>query len=129
MGMTIRKAMGLVCVIAAAVPPYVLYAKSEDGNMRNPGLFLAMLAAAVTSFVVASVTKRLPSFRAQLIAGIGGSYLALLGLLFFVAAIQGKVAETLMWTPVILLFGLPFMAPLVGLAWLGSTLIFGLRKE
>ena len=44
MGMAIRKAMGFVCVIAAAVPPYVLYAKFEDGNMRNPGLFLAMLA-------------------------------------------------------------------------------------
>ena len=113
-----RIALGILCIIAAAVPPYFLYAKSEDGNTSNPALFFAMLIAALTSFAVFSITKKIPSFRAQLIAGFGGSYLALLGLVFLAAAIHGETADTFMWTPIILLFGIPYMAPLVGLSWL-----------
>ena len=121
--------MGLLCIILATVPPYLLYTRHEDGNLRTHGLFRAMLIASVTCFAVFSLTKKLPSFMSQLIAGIIGSYIALIGLVFFRAAIIGEIAETIMWSPIIVLFGIPFMAPLVGLSWLSSTLIFGMKKK
>jgi hypothetical protein len=124
-----RITLGFLCIIAAAIPSHLLYATHEDGNLRNPGLFLAMFIASVTSFAVFSLTKKLPSFTSQLIAGILGSYLAFLGLVFLIAAITGDTAETIMWTPIIVLFGIPFMAPLVGLSWLSSVLIFGIKKK
>ena len=125
----VRITLGFLCIIAAAIPPYLHYVRHKDGNLRNPGLFLAMLIASVTCFAVFSLTKKLPSFMPQLIAGIIGSYIALIGLVFFRAAIIGEIAETIMWSPIIVLFGIPFMAPLVGLSWLGSTLIFGMKKK
>jgi hypothetical protein len=125
----VRITFGFLCIIAAAIPPYLHYARHKDGNLRNPGLFLAMLIASVTCFAVFSLTKKLPSFMSQLIAGIIGSYIALIGLVFFRAAIIGEIAETIMWSPIIVLFGIPFMAPLVGLSWLSSTLIFGIKKK
>ncbi len=94
----------------------------------NPGLFIAMLAASVTSFTVFSVSKHMPSYRTQLIIGVLGSYFAFLGLVFLVAMLQGEIAETYMWTPIILLCGIPFMAPLVGLSWVSSTIVFGFRR-
>jgi hypothetical protein len=123
-----RITLGFLCIIAAAIPSYLLYAKHEDGNLRNPGLFLAMFIASVTSFAVFSITKKLPSFTSQLIAGIMGSYLVFFGLVFAIAIITGATAETIMWSPIIVLFGIPFMAPLVGLSWLSSTLIFGIKR-
>jgi len=124
-----RITLGLLCVIVAALPPYLLYATHEDGNLRNPRLYLAMLIASVTSFAVFSFAKKLPSFKIQIIAGIGGSYFAFFVLVLLVAAIMGEIAEFIMWSVIIVLFGIPFMAPLVGLSWLSSTLVFGMKKN
>jgi hypothetical protein len=113
----------------AAVPSHLLYAKNEDGNLLNPHVFLAMLIASVTSFLVFSLAKKIPFFLVQIIVGIGVSYLAFLGVIFLIAAITDEMAETIMWMPIMILVGIPNMAPLVGLSWLGSTLIFGMKKE
>lgn len=126
---TARIIAGLLCVIAAAVPSYLLYAKHEDGNMRNPGLFLMMLIASVISFAIFSLAKKLPSLITQLIAGIFGSYIAIFGLFFLLAAIKGTEAEFIMWSPIIIIFGIPWLAPLVAMSWLSSILVFGINKK
>ena len=124
----IRIILGLALIIAAALPSHIFYTRMNHGNFKDPTLFMTMLAAAATSFAVFSCSKLIPSYRAQLISGILGSYCAFLGLVFLWAAIKGDFAETYMWTPIIILFGIPFMAPMVALSWLASTLVFGLRK-
>ena len=57
----------------------------------------------------------------KVMAGIGGSYLAWLAIL--VAA----GPETLMWLPVIILVGIPFTAPVLMGAWVGSGFLIADR--
>ena len=122
--------LGLLCVLGGTLPSYVIYAKSKDGNLWNPGLFEMMVVAAITSFLIFAVCRHLLSTaKKRLIAGVIGSYAAFLVVLTVGAGLHGQLAETLMWMPVILLFGIPFMAPLVGMSWLGTRLMFGPMRE
>jgi len=45
------------------------------------------------------------------------------------SAIIGDLSETMMWMPVILMFGIPYMAPLIGMSLLGNMLVFEDRIE
>ncbi len=127
---TIIRILGVLCVIAGTIPPYLMYAKSEDGNLRNPALFATILVAASISLAVFGVCRLLfTTALKRLFIGAIASYVALLLFLLVAARITGDLAETTMWMPIILLFGIPFMAPLVGMSWLGSILIFGKRNN
>ena len=111
------------------VPPHVMYAKSEDGNIWNVSLFAMMLAAAIASFVTFVACRIMLTTKGKrLFIGVIASYLVMLILLLVASGVTGDIAETMMWMPVILLFGIPYMAPLVGMSWLGSVLVFGNEK-
>ena len=120
--------LSLLCIVVAAVPGQIMYAIAAKKNLLDPSFFLGMMIASSASFVVFSAAKLIPSPTAQLLTGIGGSYLAFIGLVFL-AVFKGEIAEFTLWLPGVIVFGIPFMAPLVGLSWLGSTLVFGVKKR
>ena len=120
-----KRIIGVLCIIFAALPPHMMYAMSEDGNLWNIHLFSMMLIASVLSFAVFIASRFLFVSKSKwIIAGIFFSYSSILALLITVSAITGDLSETIMWMPVILMFGIPYMAPLVGIALLGNMLIF-----
>jgi len=119
----------LLCIVVAAVTGQIMCAPLKSGILLSPQVFSIMVIFSCTSFVVFSVTKRIPSSLAKLLAGIGGSYLVFVGILFIFAAIKGETAEAMMWLPAMMVYGIPLMAPLVGLSWLASTLAFGPKRN
>lgn len=122
----IKRIVGLICVLAGTLPPHVMYARSEDGNLWNLQLFAMMLAAATISFGTFAVCRLfLDGTVKRLAVGAIASYAAILMFLLVASRITGDLAETMMWMPVILLFGIPFMAPLVAMSGVGSVLVFG----
>jgi hypothetical protein len=125
-----RRTLGLLCVIAGTLPSHVLYATSKDGDLWNLQLFTTVLVAAITSFVVFAGCRLLPGGTAnRLVVGAIASYAAILALLLVWVGVSGEMDETLMWMPVILLVGIPYLAPLVGMSALGSILVFGDRDR
>lgn len=126
----IKRILGLICVLAGTLPPYVMYARSEDGNLWNPSLFFMMITAAITSFGAFAVCRFvLDGTVKRLVAGTIVSYAAILIILLAAAGVTGDLAETMMWMPIILLFGIPFMAPLVTMSGLGSVLVLNNGNE
>jgi hypothetical protein len=122
--------IGLLCVIVGTLPTHVMYAMSEDRNLCNPSLFAMMLLAAVISFTTFAACRILFSAKGKrLLIGVIASYAAMFILLVVATGITGDIAETMMWMPIILLFGIPYMTPLIGMSWLGSVLVFGNGKE
>ena len=106
-----------------------MYAKSEDGNIWNFSLFAMMLAAAIASFVAFVACRIMFGTKGKrLFIGVIASYLVMLILLVAASSVTGDIAETIMWMPIIFLFGIPYMAPLVGMSWLGSVLVIGNEK-
>lgn len=121
--------VGLLVIVLAAVSGQIMCAPLQRSVLLNPQVFAIMVVFSGASFVVFSVTKNMPSRLAQVLTGIGGSYLAFLGILFIFAAIKDETAEALLWLPAMIVFGIPLMAPLVGLSWFASTLTFGRNRK
>jgi hypothetical protein len=121
--------VGFLVIVFAAVSGQIMCAPLKKGVLLNPQVFAIMVAFSGASFVVFSVTRNIPSRLAQVLAGLGGSYLAFLGILFIFAAIKDETAEALLWLPAMIVFGIPLMAPLVGLSWFASTLAFGRNRK
>jgi hypothetical protein len=121
---------GLICIPLAAIPPHVMYAMSEDGNLWNNTLFSMMLLAAIASFVSFSASRYIfDSSKKRIVVGIIISYGAMLVLLIFFSYLKGDLPETIMWMPIIIIFGVLYMSPLLGLSFLASILIFGNNKK
>lgn len=85
-----------------------------------------MIVAAIASFTVFAVCRWLFSTGTKhRLFGVILSYVVLTVLYLVVGAIEGNLDESIMWLPIALMFGVPFMAPLIFMAWLGSVLAFG----
>ncbi|HOU60098.1 MAG TPA: hypothetical protein PLS59_11715 [Kiritimatiellia bacterium] len=124
-----KRILGLICVLAGTLLPHAMYAMSEDGNLWNLQLFVMMLIAAITSFTAFAACRFfLDGTIKRFIIGAIASYAAILILLLAAAGITGEFSEVIMWIPVILLFGVPFMAPLVIMSGVGSLLVMGNGK-
>ena len=120
-----RILIGLLCVPAGMVLPCALYTLGKGRTSPHPALLAGMAVAAATSFLVFTACRALPPGARRGVIGAAASYGAFLVLLSAAASAQGTMAETLMWMPVIVLVGIPYMAPLVAMTWLGSVLVFG----
>jgi hypothetical protein len=127
---TKRIILGSICVVAGTLSSQWMYAASSgSGEFLDPNLSKMMAVAAGVVFLVFAASRWLfQSLAAHLILGCLGSYGSLLALVLVVSAGQGGLEETRMWMPVILIIGIPYMAPLVGMTWLGTVLIFPKRK-
>ena len=117
--------VGLLGIAVAAVAGQLMCSTLRRGRgiLLSPEVFCVMVAFSCASSAAFTVARRIPSPTARILAGIAGSYLAILAIVFVFAAIKDEIAESLLWLPAMLVFGTPLMAPLVGLSWLGSTLV------
>lgn len=119
-----KKILGLLCILIGTLPPHVWYARSGSGNLWDLKLYLAILVAAITSFLSFAICRlllRIPLVR--FVAGAIGSYFAMWILIFIISCFTGDSAELKMWWPIFMIFGIPYMAPLVVMSGLGSMLI------
>lgn len=128
-----RRMTGAVIAIAGAMLSYLPYAMSENADsLFRPFLLFGMLTAAVISFSIFSACLRLlRSAATAFLIGTLGSYLSF-GILVFLTVAAGEqkeFAEAIMWMPLWIAFGVPFMGPLVGCAWVGSIVVFGEAPE
>ena len=119
-----KTVLGLVCVVAGIILPYLMYAESGNGNIINPVLFIMMVIAGGISFLIFAICRwSFSSLLTQVLIGTTGCYTSFILLIVIVSAIRDELPETVMWMPIMLLFGIPYMAPLVGMTCLGSCLI------
>lgn len=125
----LRRLLGGLCIPAAAVPTTLLYSFAEDGELWHPELFVTMLVAAGVSFATFVACRRLTrDVQRHFLLGAAASYAVLFCLLLIGSAVSGCLAEMVMWLLVIVIFGIPFFSPMIGLAWLGCFLIFDRRE-
>jgi hypothetical protein len=119
---TITMLPGFPCVVVAAAAGQIMCALLGRGVLLNPEVFFLMLVFSCASFGIFCGARKIASPPIRAAAGIGGSYLAFLAVIFVFAVLRDEVAEAVLRLPAMLVYGIPLMAPLVGMAWLGSTL-------
>ena len=119
-----RAVGGLGITAAGAIPPYVRYAASKEGNDQNPGLFLALIVAAGVACVVFAICRRIVRGPiSQVATGVVLSYAIFLTFLLADSWVNSRRTETTMWLPVIVSFGVPSMMPLLIMSWIGSRFV------
>ncbi len=115
---------GVVCLLAGIALSTVAFAYNNDFNDRKlwdwEG-FAVCSGVAVLSFAIFSTTRfffvgRMPGF----FLGFAGSCVGLCLPLYVFGGAEGR-----MWFPIILLFGIPLMSPLLLLTGLGCWLVWG----
>jgi len=112
-----RMVLGTLLVLAGALVTHVLYAMNEDGNLWNGALFVGVLLAAVVATAVFCGCRRFLSSRwARVLIGVSIIYCVWLAILLI------GDPESGMWLPVIIIFGIPFTAPVLIAAWFSSGL-------
>lgn len=125
----LRLILGLACIPAGAIPPYVRYSLADSGDFINVSFFMEMLWESAASFAIFSLANLIPRLEVRIAVGVIGSYAVFWAHYFLSSAAAGYLDEAIMWSYVMVLFSIPYVAPLVGLAWLGSTLVFGRSKR
>jgi hypothetical protein len=130
--MNLRKiAFSIFGVLAATIPSFLILIGISDGEqsvMEQETWFstwLWILTASALSFTAWCLAKQMNRVAKQLKVGVGGSYAGFLLLFLLAGAYHGQPGETIMWSPIYALFGIPIMAPCVGLSWLASSLLLG----
>ena len=116
-----RALLALAILAAGVLPSVVLYASNEDGSLWNWGLWrqLSMAAlAAASSFLI--TRSAWPDELRSVVVGVLLSYGLWLGFLMAVDP------SSLMWLVVIVVFGIPFTAPIMVGAWFASGLLLPL---
>jgi hypothetical protein len=109
-------------MLAGVAVTHFLYAMNEDGNLLNQRLFVFVLIAALISTFLFVVCRRVlsRSIHAALF-GTALSYVAWLAILM-------TEPSTLMWLPVIVLFGIPFTLPVLLGSWCASAKVCSLLR-
>ena len=126
--------LSILCILLSPIPSCLL-SSGMNGNVEksimdtkpSTGVWLWFFIASVISFTVWCLSKQSRDFSKQLKVGIGGSYAGFLLLFLLCGAYHGQLGETIMWSPIYALFGIPIMAPCVVLSWLASSLLLGFR--
>ena len=123
MSLMAKRVLGVLSLLISPVVPYAFY--SHVGKARSEvDLFLNVVGAVAIVFLAFALARRLWRQTAWRI--LFGGMLSYAGLAILAAiggAVHGQLAETLMWMPVILLFGIPVMTPLVILVGFATFMI------
>ena len=126
----LRVILGMGCLVAGVVASGSLYAAADGSADVSTGLQMTMDISAALSFGCFGLFRvLLPSEAHRLVLGTVGSYLLLLATLLVVSWLQGELAQTQMWLPIIILFGIPYLAPLVLLSGLANYLIWPWARD
>lgn len=103
-------------LLLAPLLPYLLYSSGE-GRLLPVYLYLILLTAAASSCAIFVILFRSRiAFRSAVMLGVPLSYAIFVAAVLSTAGFSGNLPETLMWLPVMVLFGVPVMLPLVLLA-------------
>jgi hypothetical protein len=107
-----------MALVAGTIATRIFYALTEDGNLLNPALFLLLSGATLIATAAFCAARHFFSTSwIKVTVGVAGSYCAWLIILL------ASGPETAMWLPVIILVGVPFTAPVLIGAWVGSGLL------
>jgi len=111
----LRVLLALGILSASIVPSGWLYANANDGNVWDWGLWRLLSVAAILAVASFLVTRRMcPGKLYSLAVGILLTYVVWLGILLALEP------SSLGWLPVIVLFGIPYTAPILAGAWFSS---------
>lgn len=125
--------VGAAVMLSGTITSTLFYALSQGDGLVPPSFVFTLLIATVISFLIFSACRRIWRNRSSVALVIGTlcSYLTFGALVLSLAAAGGEreLAEAYMWMPVWILFGIPFMAPIVGSSWAGSILIFAATPQ
>lgn len=89
---------------------YAMYSCNETGDLSCYGLIpLVLVAIGVCSIVTAVSFRIVQNPVVRLGLSLGLSYVAYIGLIIVASLVTGDYAETMMWFPIILFFGIPSM--------------------
>ncbi len=110
--------------------PYY-YAISMNDDLNKLGLFvMTAIAGGLVFLVFVFSLKLFKSLAKQIIFGTIGCYVSFFMLIFIIAVLTGDFQETIKWyIPIMLIVGIPYTTPLVGVVCLGTFLIFGKRSQ
>jgi hypothetical protein len=90
---------------------------SGEGALLSPSFYFLLLAGSIICCAAFGMSFRFVSRGiAGFISGTIFSYLGLIGVVLASAGLSGSLAETLMWLAIMVLFGVPVMAPLIALS-------------
>jgi hypothetical protein len=130
MMIVLRGILGLGCLIGGVLASASLYTASSGDGAYSPDLLGMMGISAALSFGSFALCRRLLPYHSHaLVLGSVGSYLLLLAALLIASNMRGELPQTVMWLPIIILVGIPYMAPLVALSGLACTLMCPRRRE
>ncbi len=120
-----NKLFSIIVFFVGLFVTYALYSMSETGDLTNYSVLIPLAVAAFSSALISvyfhkKVSENSNRFLYSLIC----SYLAYICLLVVVSIITGDFAEVIMWSLVIIMFGVPFMMPLTCMSWLAVYLFF-----
>ena len=119
----ITSIFGVMILLIGTLFPYSLYTLSE-GKGNSIELYLIIFIVAIISFVAFLISHVITSIKIlQFIIGTTLSYFFMGIALLIATKITGDYDETIMWFPIIILFGVPYMAPLVLCAFISKVLI------
>ena len=125
-----KKVIGLLCVVMGGAQAYANYMMTGNGEAWNPTVALLMTLATGASFVGFATSRKVIHSRLRhFIIGSVASYFWFLILLLIFSAAKGLLSVTVMRLPDFILYGLPYMAPLVVLVWLGTVLMIAKTAE
>ena len=102
-----------------------------NDDLNKFGLFVITVIAGGIAFLVFVFSRKLfKSLAKQIIFGTIGCYISFFMLILIFAVLTGNFQEAINWyIPIMLIVGIPYTAPLVGVVCLGTFLIFGKRNQ
>jgi hypothetical protein len=114
-----------VVVLVGAFATYTLYSLGDAGSLQTSNdLILVIVGACVIALVVSWLCRLLAAKTVKhFMLSVAFSYVFYIASVLVFSAVQGAFAETLMWAPVMLLFGISFMFPATLCAWLGVHIV------
>ncbi len=126
---SLRILIGVMCSVIGTVPAYVFYSVTNPSSNDQSTLIIGMLVADLICLSMFIASRYMfKNIFAQAVSAMMGTYTLLTLAVIIRSVAQDELAETLMWLPIIMLFGFPAMFPLVVMTWIGTTIMFGKKK-
>src|SRR6185436_16808782 len=116
----LRLLLGLGCLALGCMASGSLYAAGEGGACSGDLMLLVVIAATISSGWFGLCRVLLRSGVQSFVLGAFGSYVLMVLALLVLSWARGELAQTQMWLPIIILFGVPFMAPVVLMSGLAT---------
>ena len=121
-----KRLLGIVIAAAGVHITYGLFSIGETGNLRCYSMIPMVGGAALVCILVTAICFWIlenPVLRVAL--SLIASYVAYILVVLIGSAVTGDIAETMMWFPLMLFFGIPNMLPLTVGTIIGVTMFSG----